>query len=171
MAHTPGRGAAPRRLADLDMPARLKRRVVLPGDARYEVARQVDNAAIDRHPAAIVLARDAGDVRATLAFAQASGTALSVRGGGHSTPGFGVADNAVVLDVSGMRRIEIDGASGTAWIGAGATAGDVTTTLHCAGFTIPFGDSGTVGVGGLTLGPVRVVRRPREHRHRVSVDR
>jgi FAD/FMN-containing dehydrogenase len=32
------------------------------------------------------------------------------------------------------------------------TAGEATATLHRAGFTIPFGDSGTVGVVGLTLG-------------------
>jgi FAD/FMN-containing dehydrogenase len=134
------------------MPARLKRRVVLPGDARYDAASLVDNAAIDRRPAAIVMARDVEDVRATLALALVSGTALAVRGGGHSTPGYGVADDAIVLDLSSLRRIEIDAASGTAWVEAGATAGEVTAALHRAGFAIPFGDSGTVGVAGLALG-------------------
>lgn len=132
-------------------PRRLEGRVVLRGDARPDVARQVDNAAIDRHPAAIASARDAEEVRATLALAQASGTALSVRGGSHSTPGLGVADDAIVLDMTGLRAIEIDAASGTAWIESGVTAGEATATLHRAGFAIPLGDSGTVGVGGLTL--------------------
>lgn len=136
----------------LVVPTRLKGRVVLPGDARYDAARLVDNAAIDRRPAAIVLARDVEDVLATLALSLASGRALAVRAGGHSTPGHGVAEDAIVLDMSGMRTIDIDAASGTAWIGAGATAGEVTASLHPAGFAIPFGDSGTVGVAGLTLG-------------------
>jgi hypothetical protein len=78
MPHTRALGTGARRVTDLGVPARLKRRVVLPGDARYEAARQVDNAAIDRHPAAIVLARDAEDVRSTLALVQASGMALAV---------------------------------------------------------------------------------------------
>jgi hypothetical protein len=58
----------PRHRADLVVPARLKDRVLVPGDTPYETARQVDNAPIDRRPAAIVLVRDVEDVRATLAF-------------------------------------------------------------------------------------------------------
>jgi FAD/FMN-containing dehydrogenase len=136
----------------LVVPTRLKGRVVLPGDALYDAARQVDNAAIDRRPAAIMVASDVDDVLATLALSLASGRALAVRAGGHSTPGHGVADDAIVLDMSGMRGIEIDAATGTAWVEAGATAGEVTAHVHRAGFAIPFGDSGTVGVAGLTLG-------------------
>jgi FAD/FMN-containing dehydrogenase len=130
----------------------MKDRVVLPGDARYEAARLVDNAAIDRRPAAIVLACDVEDVIATLALVRETGMALAVRAGGHSTLGHGVADDSVVLDVSGMRTIDIDAGSGTAWVGAGATAGEVTASLHPAGFAIPFGDTGSVGLGGITLG-------------------
>jgi FAD/FMN-containing dehydrogenase len=61
-----------------------------------------------------------------------------------------------------MRGIEIEAASGTAWIEAGATAGEASATLHRAGFAIPFGDGGTVGVAGLTLGGGIgwLVRRP-----------
>ena len=152
MAHTSAPGPAPRRRTDLVVPARLRGRVVLPGDALYDAARQVDNAAIDRRPAAIMVARDVEDVLATLALSLASGRALAVRAGGHSTPGHGVAEDAVVLDMSGMRGIEIDAVTGTAWVEAGATAGEVTANVHRAGFAIPFGDSGTVGVAGLTLG-------------------
>jgi FAD/FMN-containing dehydrogenase len=142
---------APRRRARLVVPAHLEDPVLLPRDAQYETARRVDNAAIDRHPAAIVTASDVEDVQMTLALAVASGTALTVRGGGHSTRGHGVADDAIVLDMSGMRGIEIDVTTRTAWVGAGATAGEVTASVHRAGFAIPFGDSASVGVGGITL--------------------
>src|SRR3990170_6060095 len=83
------------------VPARLDGRVVLPGDARYEEARLVANAAIDRRPAAIVLARDAADIVSTLSLARESGLPLAIRGGGHSAAGYGTADGAVVLDLAG----------------------------------------------------------------------
>jgi len=121
-----------------------------PEDAGYETARLVENAAIDRRPAAIVLARDADDVRATVNLAIRSGFALAVRGGGHSALGHGVADDAIVLDLSALRSVEADAAGGTAWVGAGATAGQVIAALRDVGRTIPFGDFGAVGVGGIT---------------------
>jgi FAD/FMN-containing dehydrogenase len=141
-----------RRRTKLVLPARLWDRVALPGDASYDAARQVDNAAIDRRPAAIVLARDVEDVQVTVALAQISGRALAVRGGGHSTPGFGVADDAIVLDMSGLHEIEMDAVADTAWVEAGATAGQITAEVHRRGFAIPFGDTGSVGVAGITLG-------------------
>jgi FAD/FMN-containing dehydrogenase len=152
MADTPEPIRKLPRRTELVVPAPLEGRVIFPRDARYAAARLVDNAAIDRRPAAIVMARGIEDILATLALVQATGTALAVRSGGHSTRGHGVAEDALVLDVSGMRGIEIDAASETAWIAAGESAGDATATLHRAGFAIPFGDSGSVGVSGLTLG-------------------
>lgn len=134
------------------VPARLEGRVVLPGDVRYEAARLVPNAAIDRHPAAIVMARDAADIVATLQLVGVQGLPLAVRAGGHSAVGYGTADDAVVLDVSGMRNIEFDPATGTAWVEAGVTAGELTTVMHRAGHAVPFGDAAQVGVAGITLG-------------------
>lgn len=133
-------------------PATLDGRVVLPDDARYEAACLVANAAIDRRPAAIVLARDAEDVIATVHLAEASGLPLAVRAGGHSTVGYGIADAAIVLDLAGLDTIEIDAASETARVGAGVTAGALTAAAHPAGFAVPFGDTGQVGVAGITLG-------------------
>ena len=137
---------------DIVLPARLKGRVVLPKDERYDAARLVDNAAIDRRPAAIVMARDAEDIVATLQLVNDSALPLAVRAGGHSVVGYGSADGGIVLNVSGMRDLEIDTANGTAWVGAGWTAGELTTALHPMGYAVPFGDAGAVGVAGITLG-------------------
>lgn len=126
--------------------------MVLPGDARYEDARLVDNAAIDRRPAAIVMARDAADIVATVRLADDSGLTLAVRAGGHSTVGYSIVDGAIVLDVSGLSDVEIDAANETAWVGAGVTAGALTAAAHPAGYAVPFGDAGSVGVAGITLG-------------------
>lgn len=152
MTDKPSSRSSARSPDGIDVPARLDGRVVLPGDARYEAARLVPNAAIDRRPAAIVLARDVGDIIATLRLADRSGMPLAVRAGGHSTVGYGTADDAIVLDLSGLGDVEIDAASGTAWVGAGVTAGVLTAAAHPAGYAVPFGDAGSVGVAGITLG-------------------
>ena len=148
----PGSPLSPRRPRGFAVPPLLDGRVVLPGDTRYEAARLVDNAAIDRRPAAIVLARDVADIVATLRLAGDSGLPLAVRAGGHSTVGFSMADDAIVLDLSGLGAAEIDAASGTAWVGAGVTAGALTAAGHRVGLAVPFGDAGSVGVAGITLG-------------------
>ena len=98
------------------------------------------------------MARNTADVVATLRLAEDSGLTLAVRAGGHSTVGNSIADDAIVLDVSGMRGIEFDPATGTAWVEAGVTAGELTAAAHPAGYAVPFGDAGHVGVAGITLG-------------------
>jgi FAD/FMN-containing dehydrogenase len=107
---------------------------------------------MDPHPAAIILARDVEDVVATLRLADESGMPLAVRAGGHSTLGYGSVDGAIVLDLAGLDEIEIDAAGGTVWVGAGVTAGALTAAAHPAGYAVPFGDAGQVGIAGITLG-------------------
>ncbi len=57
-----------------------------------------------------------------------------------------------MLDLSGLGDIEIDAATGTAWAGAGVTAGALTAAGHPSGYAVPFGDAGSVGIAGITLG-------------------
>lgn len=151
MADRPASHSA-RNAPDISVPALLDGRVVLPSDSRYETARLVANAAIDRRPAGIVLARDVADIVATLRLAEASGIPVAVRAGGHSTVGYGVRDDAIVLDLAGLGDVDIDAESGTAWVGAGTTAGALTAAVHPAGYAVPFGDAGQVGIAGITLG-------------------
>jgi FAD/FMN-containing dehydrogenase len=51
-----------------------------------------------------------------------------------------------------MWKIEIDAGQRTAWAQTGLTAGQFTTAAAAHGLATGFGDSGTVGIGGLTLG-------------------
>ena len=95
--------------------------VIGPEDAEYEDARHVYNFMIDARPSAIVGCADAEDVQAAVAHAVATGRAVAVRGGGHSVPGFGTADDAIVVDLSGLTRIVVDPANRTAKVGGGAT--------------------------------------------------
>jgi FAD/FMN-containing dehydrogenase len=126
--------------------------IVLPGSPDYDQARQVHSAINDRHPALIVRAADAGDVARTVSLARESGLALSVRGGGHSVAGFGTNDSGIVLDLGPMKGLHIDPERRLAWAQPGLTAGEYTVAAAAHGLATPFGDTGSVGIAGLTLG-------------------
>ena len=85
-------------------------------------------------------------------FARDADLELSVRGGGHSAPGFGTNDGGVVIDLGQMRDVHVDPASKTARAGGGATWGDFNYATHAYGLATTGGIVSTTGVGGLTLG-------------------
>jgi FAD/FMN-containing dehydrogenase len=129
----------------------VKGEVIAPDDRGYDDARAVYYG-IDRRPAAVVRAADSDDVAAVIALARDSGSELAVRGGGHSLAGHSVSDGGIVLDLSGMKGIHIDPEQRTAWAQAGLTAGELTKAAGAHGLAVGFGDSGSVGIGGITLG-------------------
>jgi FAD/FMN-containing dehydrogenase len=125
--------------------------VIAPEDPRYDEARTVFSGAIDRRPAVIVRVADAGDVAHVIAHARETGAELAVRSGGHSGAGHGVSEGGIVLDLAQMRALEIDADSRTAWAETGLTAGEYTTAAAAHGLATGFGDTGSVGIGGITL--------------------
>jgi FAD/FMN-containing dehydrogenase len=127
-------------------------RLIAPGDPGYDQARTVFYGGIDRHPAAILRPADAGEVSRVIGLARETGLELAVRSGGHSTAGFGVTEGGIVLDLSGMKALQIDPEQCTAWAETGLTAGEYTTAAAAHALVTGFGDTGTVGIGGLTLG-------------------
>ena len=112
----------------------------------------VENAAFDRRPALIARANTADDVVAAIRFGRASGLPIAVRSGGHSIAGHSTGDGVVVIDLSGLTELEIDPAERSAWCGPGVQAGPYTAAADAFGLATPFGDHGTVGIGGITLG-------------------
>ena len=127
-------------------------RVIAPGDAGYDEARTVFYGGIDRRPAAIVRAEDAGDVSRVVSLARDTGLELAIRSGGHSAAGHSVTEGGIVLDLSDMRALQIDVERRTAWAETGLTAGEYTTAVGAYGLATGFGDTGSVGIGGITLG-------------------
>ena len=126
--------------------------ILLPGSPGYDEARLVHHAQADRRPALIVRAADAGDVARTVSLARESGMPLSVRGGAHSLAGFGTNEGGIVLDLGAMKGLHIDADRRLAWAQPGLTAGQYTAAAAAHGLATPFGDTGSVGIGGLTLG-------------------
>lgn len=127
-------------------------RVIVPGDDGYDAARTVFAGDVDRRPSVIVCPTDAAGVARVIATARESGLELAVRSGGHSNVGHGVVDDGIVLDLSAMNAVEIDPGSRTAWAQSGATASRYTAAAAKHGLATGFGDTGTVGLGGITLG-------------------
>jgi len=129
----------------------IRGNVITPDDAGYDAARQVFNGEIDYRPAVIVQAADEQDVQHVISFASQSGMELAVRSGGHSPAGHSVSEGGIVLDLRNMRLLEIDAERRTAWVQTGMTAGEYTTAAAEHGLATPFGDTASVGIGGITL--------------------
>jgi FAD/FMN-containing dehydrogenase len=130
----------------------LDGRVFAPEDDGYDEARAIFYGGFERHPAAIVRVANAGDVSRVVSVANETGVELAVRSGGHSTAGHSVTEGGIVLDLRDMRALDIDVQSRTAWAQTGLTAGAYTTAAAAHGLATGFGDTGSVGIGGLTLG-------------------
>ncbi|MFN8527195.1 MAG: FAD-binding oxidoreductase [Anaerolineae bacterium] len=145
---TAGNGA----LSVAQLRAAVTGRVITPEDSDYDQARTVFYGGIDRRPIAIVRAADANDVARVVSLARETGIELAVRGGGHSASGHGVTEGGVVLDLSPMKSLDFDLEHRTVWAGAGVTAGEYTTAAAAHGLATGFGDTGSVGIGGITLG-------------------
>ena len=143
------------RPAPLDVDAlrdRFTGRLIAPGDADYDTARTVLLGGIDSHPAVIVRVATTDDVREVIALARETGHELAVRSGGHSSAGHSTVDGGIVLDVRDLTSLDIDADGRTAWAGAGLTAVAYTQAADAHDLATGFGDTGSVGIAGITLG-------------------
>jgi FAD/FMN-containing dehydrogenase len=124
--------------------------IIEPGDATYDaVSRSV---LATGSPFFVIRPQDESDVRAAVRAAARTGLALSVRGGGHSFPGFGTNDGGIVIDLRHLADIEVvDDERHLVRVGGGATWGEVAAALAPHRLAISAGDTKSVGVGGLTL--------------------
>jgi FAD/FMN-containing dehydrogenase len=126
--------------------------VLAPGDPGYESARRCFNALIDQRPAVIVRCLGADDVGTAFDFARVHALQVAVRGGGHNPAGHCVCDGGLVIDLSLMRKVEVDGDARVAGAEGGATWLDFDTASQAFGLVTPGGVVGSTGVAGLTLG-------------------
>ena len=129
----------------------LRGRLITPENAEYDQARTLFMGGFDRRPAAIVRPADSADVARAILFARDGERALAIRSGGHSGSGHSSVDGGIVIDLRDMKAAVIDAAAGTAWAEGGMTAAEYSTAVGAFGLATGFGDTGSVGIGGITL--------------------
>ena len=118
----------------------------------YDTARSIWNGMVDRSPGLIVRCQGASDVIQAINFAREHDLVVAVRGGGHNIAGNAVCDGGLMIDLSSMNFVRVDPAAKRAWIGPGATLGDVDRETQAFGLALPTGINSTTGISGLTLG-------------------
>ena len=133
--------------------AKLKGRLIVPGDSAYESARRIFywNAATERTPRVIVQCAHEEDALRAVEFARRHGLEVAVRAGGHSHLGWGCS-NGVVIDLSGMKGIAIDPQRRMARAEGGVLSGEMAVAAGRHGFAPVLGQCPGVGATGVTLG-------------------
>jgi FAD/FMN-containing dehydrogenase len=127
-------------------------RIILPDEPEYDAARRVHNGAILRRPALVAVCTDADDVCDAADFARENQLRAAVRSGGHSQLGHSVCDNGIVIDLSGLKQVDIDLAQGIARAQSGLRAGELDSITQAFGMATTLGQCPSVGIGGLTTG-------------------
>ena len=135
-----------------DLRKAFRGELIRSGDAAYESARRVWNGNIDRRPALIVRCTGVADVQRAVEFARGRGLRVSVRGGGHSAPGYGTNDGGLVIDMSPMKGIRVDPQRRTVRAEGGVLWRELDHETQAFGLATTGGTVSNTGIAGLTLG-------------------
>lgn len=127
-------------------------RVVLPGSADYDEARQESNPAFQAYPLLIIYCECEDDVMLSLAFARTWKAWVAVRCGGHSTAGYSVNQMGVVIDLSDLSGVMIDPGTERVHVLPGTDFDHFNGSMGATGWHVPTGACGNVCVGGFVQG-------------------
>lgn len=152
----PMEAAAPSKLpsnAVSRLRGQVQGQLVVPGDASYEQSRRVFywNPRTERQPALIVQCGHEDDAVHAVRFAREHELEVAVRSGGHSHLAWGSSDG-LVIDLSRMKKIEIDPARKVVRAQAGAFGGEVARAAGEHRLVPVLGQCPGVSATGVTLG-------------------
>ena len=99
-------------------------RLITPADAGYDQARTIFYGGMERRPAAIIRPANAAEISRLVTFARENGLELAIRSGGHSLAGHSLSEGGLVLDLSGLKFLQIDVDRRIAWAETGLTAAE-----------------------------------------------
>ncbi|MDF2486435.1 MAG: FAD/FMN-dependent dehydrogenase [Herbinix sp.] len=127
--------------------------VVYPNDPEYPQARMNWNPFTNTFPIVFVFAQNTEDVANAVKWARENDVPLRMRSGRHAlAKDFSQTDGGIVIDTSHMRNFTVDKVNGIAEVQAGIRVGQLVRALAKEGIMAPFGDSSTVGIGGISTG-------------------
>jgi FAD/FMN-containing dehydrogenase len=130
----------------------LRGALLTPGDSGYDEARRIWNAMIDKRPAAIARCAGTADVMRAVRFGADHEIVISVKGGGHNVAGTAVCDGGLMVDLSGMKGVNVDRARRVAHAQPGLLWQELDHETQAFGLATTGGVVGETGVAGLTLG-------------------
>jgi FAD/FMN-containing dehydrogenase len=126
--------------------------LIVAGDAQYDASREIWNRRFDRRPSVIVRCASAADVMATVRFAREHDLEIAIKGGGHHAAGYASTDGGVLLDLSGLRAIEINPEQRYAVAQAGLTWALFDQVTQAFGLACTGPIVSMTGIAGFTLG-------------------
>ena len=126
--------------------------VVWPNQEAYENSRLNSNYYTSKNsrPHVIVYCKNTQDVQNAVKWARCKKLPVRIRSGGHNHEGFSTG-HGVVIDVSQMKKVEVDPLTNIAIIQPGITGGELYSLLHEKGLTQVGGTCADVGISGLVL--------------------
>src|SRR5262245_20257013 len=112
--------------------SRFSGQLLKPADSGYDEARRVHNGLVDKRPALIARCRGGADVIDAVKLTRDLGLEAAVRGGGHNVAGRATIDGGVMIDLSPMKGIHVDGANRTVRAQGGVTWAELNreTQIH-----------------------------------------
>ena len=130
----------------------LEGKVVLKDHIDYEECRLSWNRAIDAYPKAIVYCFSKEDVSKNIKWCIKHQVEFRIRSGAHNYEGYSTGNDLLVIDVSKMKKIDLDEENKKVTIEGGITNREAYKMLCSKGYAFPGGGCPTVGVAGFTLG-------------------
>ncbi|SBT44502.1 FAD-binding oxidoreductase [Micromonospora auratinigra] len=131
--------------------AALGDRLLTPSDAGFAAAVRLWNGAPAATPALVAHVADADEVALAVRVAARCGVPFSVRAGGHDWAGRALRAGGLVVDLTALRRVDVDPDARTVTVGGGVTAADVLAALRPYDQVVATGVVRAVGLAGLTL--------------------
>lgn len=110
--------------------------ILLPGEDGYDAARKIWNGMFDRRPAIIARCVGTSDVISAVDFARDQNLLTSVKGGGHNSAGNAVCDDGIMIDLSLMRRVNVDPTEKTLRVDGGTLLGDMDYEAQLYGLAV-----------------------------------
>src|ERR1700758_271414 len=126
--------------------------LILPGHAQFDASREFWNLCFDRRPSVIVRCTSTADVVAAVRFAREHNLEIAIKGGGHHAAGHASTDGGLLLDLSGLRAIEVDPEQRYAVAQAGLTWAHFDQVTQAFGLACTGPIVSMTGIAGFTLG-------------------
>jgi FAD/FMN-containing dehydrogenase len=135
-----------------DLTKTFSGKLLQPNDAGYDDARRVHNGLVDKRPALIARCLGPSDICEALNLGRKLGLEISVRGGGHNVAGLAAVEGGLMIDLSEMKRIDVDARKKTVRAQGGVTWAEFNRATQGYGLATTGGVVSSTGIAGLTLG-------------------